>query len=160
MQHSRRHPDPTRAAGFTLVELTLTLIIVGLVAAIGVPRYAHALANYRANAAAQRVVADIQHARAHAKAHSVDTTLRFGTGNDRVLILEMEQLDDPNQAYTTDLAEEPYESQLTAADFDGDQYLIFDGYGRPDSGGTVTLRCGAARRVITVDPDTGKASIQ
>ncbi|MEM7624239.1 MAG: type II secretion system protein [Planctomycetota bacterium] len=154
------HPDPKRAGGFTLVELTLTLIIIGAVAAIGVPRYANALTRYKADAAARRVVADIARAQTHARANSTTATLRFRVGLDLVTISELPHLDLPSQAYTTQLAEEPYDSNLTAADFGGDTYLVFDGYGQPDSGGTLTIRCGSNLRTITVDPDTGEASIQ
>lgn len=156
------HPqlDRPRRGGFTLVELTLTLIIVGLVAAIGVPRYANALTRYKADAAAHRVVADIQHAQAHAKANSANTTLWFRVNTDRVSIPSMPSLDNPSETYLTKLDDEPYRTNLTAAAFDGDEYLIFDGYGRPDSGGSLTLRCGGNQRVITVDLDTGEASIQ
>lgn len=138
----------------------LTVVIIGIVAAIGVPRYANALTRHKADAAARRIVADIQHAQAHAKATSSDTTLRFRTSIDRVLILEMAHPDDPSESYVTQIAEYPYESDITTAVFDNDKYLIFDGFGRPDSGGTLTVRCGDQIRTITVDQDSGEATIQ
>ena len=39
-------------------------------------------------------------------------------------------------------------------------YLIFDGWGIPDSGGYAILWVGSEKRTITVDPNTGKAPIE
>ena len=154
------HSGLRRSDGFSLVELMLTAVIVGVVAAIGVPRYANALAGYQADASARRVVADLRRAQAHAEARSASARVWFRLSLDRVQILDLPDLEGRNTTYFTEIDEEPYRSTLTSADFGGDPYLVFDGYGRPDSGGSVTLRCGGHQRVITVDPDTGEASIQ
>lgn len=146
--------------GFSLIELVLTTIIVGLVAAMAVPRYADALSRYRADAAARRIVADIQRAQAHAKATSSNATVRLRVTTDRIEIQELTDLDRGATPYATRLDEDPYLCTLTSASFDGDETLVFDGYGQPDSGGTATLRCGATQRIITVHPQTGEATIQ
>lgn len=163
-----RHTLPTHAAlrvprrglGFSLVELALVTVIVGIVAAMAVPRYADALSRYQIDAAAQRVVADLAHAREHARASSASTRVWMRTFDNHIQILELPDPEGNRSNYTTELGEEPYSATLTAAQFDGDQILIFDGYGRPDSGGLIILRSGGLVRTITVDATTGEATIQ
>jgi hypothetical protein len=67
---------------------------------------------------------------------------------------------DPNhssKAYAVDVALE-FEAEITSVDFDGNDTVTFDGYGKPDNGGTVVLGGRVESRKISVDPDSGKAS--
>ena len=38
--------------------------------------------------------------------------------------------------------------------------VTFDAYGVPDNGGSIVIQVGTEQRKITVDADTGKASVQ
>ena len=67
--------------GFTLLELVLVVAILGVVAAIAAPRYGNAIQNYRANAAAQRLRADLEYARARAKSTSSSRTVTVSPGS-------------------------------------------------------------------------------
>jgi hypothetical protein len=49
---------------------------------------------------------------------------------------------------------------ITNATFNGDQTVVFDCLGSPDSGGTVNLQAGGINATITVEPVTGFVSIQ
>lgn len=51
---------PRRKAGFSMLEMLVVLIIVGLLVAIGVPRTARILRHERVNRAAQILVGDLQ----------------------------------------------------------------------------------------------------
>src|SRR5204863_23675 len=62
----RAGPASSRRA-FSLIEITLVLMVMGVLAALAVPRYASALARYRADAAARRIVADLDLARTTAR---------------------------------------------------------------------------------------------
>ena len=58
------------------------------------------------------------------------------------------------------LSEDPYGATLVSADLGGDVFIVFDGYGASDSGGTVIVKVGNIQKTIDVDPQTGKATVQ
>jgi hypothetical protein len=72
----------------------------------------------------------------------------------------MRTLDNRSSNYQVDLAGEPHRITLVSANFGGDPNVMFDTYGAPDSGGTVVVRAGGTDKTITLNPDTGKASVQ
>jgi prepilin-type N-terminal cleavage/methylation domain-containing protein len=137
--------------GFTLIELILVLATVAVVAAMAAPRYAGALANYRSRCAAQRVATDLAAAAAEALAQSSARTVRF---------------DRAAAAYTVNggapvrLDQEPYRAALVSVDLGGDEAITFDGYGAPDSGGTIVVRSGSFTRSVRVDPLTGRGFVE
>ena len=49
--------------GYTLVEMVLAILVVGIMAGIAVPKVTAALQNFRLNAAAGKMLADIRYAR-------------------------------------------------------------------------------------------------
>jgi len=144
---------------FSLIELILVLTIISVLAAIAVPRYANALARYRVDAAASRVVADLDYARQRARASSASVTVSFKTGQECVILEGVQHIDDPGKQWGVALAGKPYYADLVSVDFTGHK-LIFDGYGYPDSGGTAVLRVGTETRTVVLDADTGKAAVQ
>lgn len=154
-RHSTR-----RRVGFSLVELVLTMVIIGLVAAMAVPRYADALARYRVEAAANRVVAFLENAQTQAASSSSDVTVWFRVYHNQLEITARATAYDPTLTYQTPLDEEPYFCDIVSANFGGNHYLVFDGYGQPNSGGTATLRVGGLTRTVTLNADTGEATIQ
>ncbi|MCK4782351.1 MAG: prepilin-type N-terminal cleavage/methylation domain-containing protein, partial [Desulfobacteraceae bacterium] len=52
-----------RKGGYTLIELLITMIILGIVAAIAIPGFSRWLPNYRLRVAARDVFSNFQHAR-------------------------------------------------------------------------------------------------
>ncbi len=148
-----------RRAAFSLVELALTMVIVGLIAAIAVPRYADAQARYRVDAAAQRVIADLAFAQSRAKTRSKAITATFDPAAETMIITGVAGNDNRDADYLTDFADTPYTADLVSADFAGNPTLTYTGYGTPISGGTIVLAAGNNTRTITVDPSTGEAAL-
>lgn len=146
--------------GFSLLELILVLAIVATLAAIASPRYGYALARYRAEAAARRVAADLELARATAKADSTSVTVMFNLADNRYELIGVTSLDRDFTDAELVLSDEPYRSRLVAAGFNGNQVVVFDGYGVPDSGGTVVVSCGSVTRIVELDQHSGKATMQ
>jgi prepilin-type N-terminal cleavage/methylation domain-containing protein len=150
-----------RTPGFSLIELVLVMTIIAVLSAIAVPRYADALARYRADAAANKIVADLGYARKLARSTSTSVSVRINPNMDQLRLIDIPDPDFPGRLHTTtELWNRPYHAKVTSSNFGGDLKIIFDGYGVPDSGGTAVLTVGSETRTIVLDPDTGKAVVQ
>jgi prepilin-type N-terminal cleavage/methylation domain-containing protein len=151
---------PKRTA-FSLLELTIVVLIIGILAAIATPNWAAVLSKYRADAAAQRIVTDLGRTQSLAYSTSTTKTLTLDVTQSSYQILGLRGLDRASSTYTVDLTAEPYCSTLVSASFGGAALISFDGYGQPTvAGGTVVVACGSQQRTVTVDATTGKASYQ
>ena len=144
--------------GFSLLELVIVIVIVGMLAAVAIPRFASAAVRQRADAAARRVVADLTLARRHAEQSSAEQTVIFEVGAGRYRLLGYIDPDRPGSEYEVRLDREPYQAAIVAADFDGNAHVTFDGYGLPNAGGSVVLRVGDEVRTVTLDSQTGEAT--
>lgn len=146
--------------GVTLLELMLVLALMAIIAAIAAPRYAASIARYRVDMAARRIVEDLAFAQSTAKATSSARTVIFSVENNKYLMPGLSGLDAVPGDYTVKLSEPPYEAKLTSANLGGDSQITFNGWGAPDSGGTVVLTVGSGQRTVTVDSVSGKATVQ
>lgn len=148
-----------RPPGFTAAEVVIVLVIIAIITAIAVPRYANALANRRVNLAAARITADLALARSRAKSSGTSQTVTFDTATDTYELLGMSHPDHPGHSYRVLLSSEPYQASIAAVDFDGTDKIVFDGYGVPTAGGSVVVTVGQYGKTITVDADTAKATV-
>jgi type II secretion system protein H len=146
-----------RQPAFTLIELVVVLFIVGMLAAVAVPRFAGSAVRQRVDAAARRVAADLNLARRHAYQSSASQTVTFDVAADRYKLAGMPDPDRPAVDYEVDLGDEPYQADLLSANFSGNAKVVFNAYGMPDFGGVVVVAVGDEQRTVNVDPDTGEA---
>lgn len=138
----------------------IVVFIIGVVSAIALPRYAGFVAQQRAEATARRIIADLTYARHHARLASTAQAVDFAEGDDSYYdLVGMIDPDHPGQPYRVDLKKEPYSAVIYSVTLGDDSQVIFDGYGNPDSGGTIAIRVGDYLKTVAVDPDTGRASM-
>lgn len=151
-----------RRHGFTAVELIIVVLIVAIMAAAAVPKYADALNRFRVDLAARRIAADLATVQARARATSSSQTILFTLPpqGSRYQIAGMKDPDRPAATYTVNLADYPYLVTLNSANLGGDTTLVYNGYGMPDSAGTIVVQAGQYTKTVTVDPNTGMAAIQ
>jgi prepilin-type N-terminal cleavage/methylation domain-containing protein len=149
-----------RRRAFSLLELTIVMLIIGILAAIATPSFASLLSKYRADAAANRIVADLARTQSLAYSTSTSQTLSLTVASSSYQILGLRDLNKAASTYTVDLTAEPYKSTLTSANFGGTAQISYNGYGQPTSGGTIVLASGNQTRTITVDSSSGKGTIQ
>ena len=166
-QSRPRLPGTQRAArgGWSLIEITLVLVIAGVVTSIAVPRYARSISIYRADVGARRVVADLALARAEARATGVAKTIVFGTPARGYTLQGVVDRDRPGNDYAADFTDEPYVCRLTpaltlTADGAATTSVTFDRYGTPNAGGTVVVYSTEGRKTVTLDRLTGRATIE
>ena len=146
------------APGFSLVELVLVIVTIGLVAAIAVPRFAGASANYRASLSARRIAADLDVARSRAVAQGRPQSVVFTAGGYR--LADGASPLSPNVGEPVDLAGEPYRAAIVSANFSGTMTAVFNGYGAAPGGGEVVVRSGDSQKRVVLDAGTGRATVQ
>ena len=85
--------------------------------------------------------------------------VQFMPDADRYKIPGLDDLDHSDQPYVIDLSESPYNADLLSASLGDDSNVQFDRFGRPDSGGTITVQASSHQQTVTINPETGKAVI-
>lgn len=157
--NAERQARALEPRGFTLIEMVVVVVVMAILGAIAVPRFTSAASHHRADAAAVRIMRDLTLARAHARATSASLTVTFDVATSSYELVGMAHPNRSSEDYVVPLAKEPYRATIVSADFDGDAEVIFDGYGTPDSGGTVIIRNGNWVRTIELDANTGETRI-
>jgi Tfp pilus assembly protein FimT len=137
----------------------ITVLIIGILSAIVVPRFLESVDMFRAEAAATRIAADLRFARRIARSSTSEETITFDTPRHKYAFSSAKDLDHPSQIRTVDLSRTPYRVQLVAADFNGSAQVTFNAYGVPTHGGQVTVQSGSHTRTVVLDDGTGRATI-
>ena len=142
---------------FTLVEAFFVMVILAILSAIAVPRYAGFVANQQLEGAARRLTADLSLAQRQARRSSASQTVVFDVPNSKYQLVGMKHPDHASQPFEVCLKDEPYRARIVSASFGGDATLVFNGFGVPDTAGTVVIAVGAYQKTINVDLETGRA---
>jgi len=153
-----------RLSAFSLAELVIVVVIVGIMAGLAVPRYAEAIARQRVDAAARRLTIDISLTQHRAKSRSASHRLRFLEDTSQYTIEDttdgstwqaIPDIDRPQQGYSVDLALDPYGTTVQTVSCGADRSIVFDGYGAPTQVGSISLGVGRYTKVITIDAEEG-----
>ncbi len=145
----------TRA--FSLVELVLVIAIIGVLSAIAVPRFGNSIALHSVDGAARRIAADLKLARRQAMMTSTSQTFRTDAAG--YSLIGMPHLDHPNQEYRVQLDQDCHGAAWVSVNVGGDQDLVFNMYGVPDSAATLIIQVGDETRTITVAAETGRVDV-
>jgi len=150
-----------RAHGLTLIDLVMVLLIVGITVAIAAPRYTQGMTRYRADAAARRLVADLEWARTEAIARSGSIEVVFDFTGHTYSLKTVESINRNSVDNQVSLQKEPYQATLVSAfgDSVAGTALIFDGYGTADRNGQIVIQVGDEQRIVTVNGQTGRSSV-
>jgi prepilin-type N-terminal cleavage/methylation domain-containing protein len=161
MQVTSMYPTSTPNAtirlagrGFSLLELVLVIVIIATIAGIALPRMSSSTNISRADQAMDRIEATLNKAREMARSRSTSVSVRFRTSSERLKIII-----GGSTVEKIFLESSPYYADMTAASFGTDKYIIYNGFGMQDTGGTASIAVGSAKRTLTVaDPPTNDSS--
>lgn len=156
-----KQPQQTGTAhkAFSLIEVLLVMAIVSIAAAMAAPRYAGAVSRYRADAAARRIAADLSLMQSRARTTGSSRTIAFDLTSNSYSVASETGLNGTG-SYRVDLATEPYYVSMTTLSFGGNASLSFNGYGVPNSAGSIQIRSGATTKAVSIDASSGVATIQ
>lgn len=154
------HLYQSNRSGFTLIELTLVLLLASILAAVAVPRWTTALQSFRVANAAHRVAADLALAKATAYSSSASRTVTFSVSNNQYTVGGVKSLNRASGPYVVVLSTDPYRSQFVSVwGQTSEQTITFDGFGKPNRGGTIVVASGGCQKSIVVDAESGVAVV-
>lgn len=141
--------EPLNPRGMTLIEVIVVMIIIGIVAAIVLPKIDFGGTSSRASVdgAANMIASDIRYAQEFAMATRASKTITFSAGGNSYSFNPANNLDPTGRL--------PYGVTTTALT------LTFNSLGEPTVGGgsSVTVSGGGLTRTITVLNYTGKVNV-
>ena len=152
--------------GVTLIDLVICVMVMGILAAVGVPKFASAVSRLRCEAVAKRVASDLNFARRVAIQSSRTATVAFRSNPAGY---DMTGVANPANAtiqYSVNLSDVDSSIALVAFSFNGGSSLAFNNYGRPMVGptamvsGGVTVRSGEHSFNVIVTATTGEVLVQ
>jgi prepilin-type N-terminal cleavage/methylation domain-containing protein len=166
---------------FTLVEILVVVVILGIAAAIILPQMSNR-DDLRASSMARTLMADLAYAQARAVSTQKSQYVRFDVTNNRYDVLD--QFTPSEQVITHPVDKTPFLVQLGAArqdslkdvvldtvSFDTRTVIMFDELGTPHSydpstnvssplvTGSVQLRCNAYTLSVNVQPYSGELTV-
>lgn len=143
-------------AAFSLLELAVVVAVIGVGAALALPRYADAVARYRCDAAGARVAADLNGARIEALTASRARAVQFVLAEHAYTVRD--PADGLGAGTRVVLRDEPYQATLVRALFGASADVTFGFDGAPSAGGIVMVRVGRFYRSVDLDGASGAAT--
>ena len=142
-----------------MIELTIVMLVMGIMAAAAAPRYFDSISRFRVKAATKRIIADLALARSQAKNTGSNQIIFFNPVNDSYLLPSVPDIHHPANVYHVELPKTAYPADLVSTTFLPNDKVTFDHYGRPDQGGSIVVASGNYQLTIILDAATGQASI-
>lgn len=174
-----------RRRGVSLAEIVVVVMIIGIVSAIAIPRFANAASRQKADAAARRVAADLNLTSRLARTKGQSHRLRVPTGSHTYLVevstdglswAAIKDMDRRGSDYAVDLRLPPYEARiaptgaiaipeggftapLETIPAGDDALIVYNRDGMPTASGVVALHVGRVRKTVNVEGSTGQITI-
>lgn len=122
--------------GISLIEITIVILLVGILAAVASPRFADSLQSSKLISAANQIAGHIDYVRRTAMNEGKSASFYCDRDTDTYGSHNVDFPQLPGQLLTVDIKAVHDQSFELAADFDGDSSLTFDFEGTPHVGGT------------------------
>lgn len=145
--------DRCRLRAFSLAELVMVVIILGLLAAIAAPRVANTIRHQRLDAASRRLMIDLELTRSQAIRDRTNRSLTLSlTDHSYTLPTQVGMGSSSQVCFNTP----PYNEVVMAGSTFSTDEVKFNRLGLPDEAGSITLRAGNEQVVISLNAATGQ----
>ena len=149
----------------SLIEVTIVILIIGVLAAVAAPRFSDTFRGIQLEAAALRLAADIDFVRNTAINESRDVTIVFDNDRSSYQSNDVDSPERPGERLQVSLPLVYDDSVSLVADFDTTSTLTFDYEGVPHAAGAqmvsgqITLRSGSHQFVVTIATGSGRTTV-
>lgn len=155
------------APGFTLVEIMIVLLLLGIVLASAVPSMTSSMNEIKLDAAARETVTAIQYVQSLAVKEGVLHGILYSPSIDQYRCyknITSNTIRDPldKKSYVIDFSEEGTLQgvDLVSAHFGEMTKLTFNSLGEPSSGGTIVLGYAGLQKTIDISTPLGRVTVQ
>jgi prepilin-type N-terminal cleavage/methylation domain-containing protein len=131
-----KHPSH----GFSLIEVVIVVVIIGILATIAVPKFADASSGRRLSAASKVIQADLEIVKKRARATSKPHTIKFYPDQEFYVVVEGTDVARENIVLYRDLSIEPYSLEINRTNLGSGQVSIITPFGDVSPGFTVQIR--------------------
>jgi prepilin-type N-terminal cleavage/methylation domain-containing protein len=140
---------------FSLLELTIVVVILAAAAVIAAPRVFGTTSRARLQAAAQRLAQDIEATRERARTLGIYQTMCFSTEGYTVI----ERTPSTEEKVSTLLNEDPYNATIGWVVLKSGSELSFDGFGVPSTAAMVKVTNGRDAYIVSVNAGAGSVAV-
>ena len=153
-----------KRTGISLFEVTIVMLVLGILAAVATPRFSDSFQHSKLVAAANQIAGHIDYIRRVAVNEGKTTNLHSNSETDRYWS-DVSLPHRPGQLIDVELRTVHHPSFELVGDFDGESSLSFDFEGVPQAGGSqltsgkVTVFCKGHSLDIVISPVTGDTTI-
>ena len=159
-EHRREHH---RHHGYSLMEMVIVMLTLGIVAAVAVPRYTASLNRYRTQVAVQRLAQDIELCRRHARFTSQNVTLTVSFGKSFYRISSVDSPLRPGNPYEVIIGDEGTNGAICpvvngvvssgSRSTTPDLTITFDRYGNPLQSAEIGIRYGSSTGIVQLSTE-------
>ena len=152
-------PTDRQLHGFSMMEIIVTMMIMGVMAGVAAPRIVSNLSDYRAESAANRIASDLRLAQKHARTTGTSETVTFDVVNDRYSFSTIPDPKLKTLIYSVNVADYPYSAEIPLVNMGGTESVTFNGLGFPGTSGTLTVTSGQSSWVVNLEAASGALTV-
>ncbi len=146
---------------FTMIEMVLVVVIVGMVALLAVPRLSASRVGLRLDAAEARLRSEFAAISALSRSTGRTHAIQFNADNSELRVFEGKAADKDHLVYAVSLAARPYTTRIGSVTIaDGRATVVVDPYGIYSSDAKVQITSGSISRVVSLGGPRSGAPVE